>query len=408
MTVINADPYSVVELPRAAVTLSDREMLALPWVTARAAAIAVTPYSVRISTTGFAGLLRIQSDLAVQVAELVPGTVEGLLPLVAEPSIRMAKEWAWAGSRMLDPIAVLAEAFAKGVLEATASGVDRRYSVLVNTGSPPRGRFDPPGTARLWAKGHVHQIATLPRRITDDTELNNALLAGAIRAERVLAETDRARLAGVACARLSGAAAARLPDFQAARGRAREIGRYDLEALVDEAEMLVLGVPLLPRIDTREVLGSAWIDVPSLFERAVFRMAKDVYRTASVERGSSTATPLLTPLAGKGIGNADPDIVVSTGEGTLILDAKYRKSGNDPDRDEIYQLMAHADAYRARFAALITPALSSQQGGTRLLGRDARGCTYAVLSADPRDPEALRGVLSWDEALSDLRIAIPS
>ena len=94
--------------------------------------------------------------------------------------------------------------------------------------------------------------------------------------------------------------------------------------------------------------------------------------------------------------DADPDVVVDGDTGTVILDAKYRRLGFETDRAQLYQLIAHATAYRARAAALVSPATNSSDSQISPLGRDSAGRGYFALHVDAASPERMRSVLkSW-------------
>ena len=104
-----------------------------------------------------------------------------------------------------------------------------------------------------------------------------------------------------------------------------------------------------------------------------------------VRFGGDDEVPLLR--GGEGLGAA-PDIVVETDERRILCDAKYRRHGSRVGRDELYQVMAHADAYDADEAALIVPRLDNHDSD-RFLGRDSRGCAYRVVVVEANDSERM-------------------
>ena len=69
-----------------------------------------------------------------------------------------------------------------------------------------------------------------------------------------------------------------------------------------------------------------------------------------------------------------------TGE---LLDAKYRRHKDQFTEDELYQLMAHAGAYQAVAAALVTPSRNEVDPPLRWIGSDRGGTAYYVISVDP-------------------------
>ena len=211
------------------------------------------------------------------------------------------------------------------------------------------------------------------------------LLSAALRAEAAL-NSDGHELAlrrlRQAIAGLRGVSWSLAPDIPAARRDLTSRRDDAIVFLVDLAEMIVSSVGLLAE-DTG--LGdqpvSVWLNVEHIFERAVLRLVREL-SSGHVRSGVGDGVKLLS--RGEDL-DADPDIVVVHPVGTAILDAKYRRHGSAASRGEIYQLIAHANAYSAAFAALVTPRLSPGDSN-RYLGDDPRGRRFDVLTVDATRP----------------------
>lgn len=401
--------YATIDIPKAEFAESAIELSTLPWVRNRVATLTVANSNVRIDSYGFAGHLAIGTSHTIEVRELVPGTVHALFPIATHQRIRVARQSTRTDPRSEPPHELIARSFISAALEATASGIDRRYEASRYLGEQPSGRLDTARTMKAWATGRRNVLATSIRRLTPDTPLNRVLAAGALRAYEITAYSDTASLGGALCARLAGVTPQVLPDFEHARRYAVMAGRGEDVALVDIAELLITGMTLVGSGAALTSPMSAWVDVPDLFERAVLALTSTLFSPAHVFHGKSSPRALLKRGdAATRLRRAEPDVVIQNGSRTVIFDAKYRSTGNVASEQSLYQLMAHADAWNATAAALVTPALPGQSPGVEVLGTDSRGCTYAVLSADPTNVGELSSALSWSTAFKALRIATPS
>jgi 5-methylcytosine-specific restriction endonuclease McrBC regulatory subunit McrC len=231
------------------------------------------------------------------------------------------------------------------------------------------------------------------RYLTDDNPINQLLLNAALRAEAVLTVGGHAhalRSLREAISGLRGATWSFAPDIAAAR---RELGLRRDEAtvlLIDLAEMIVSGVGLVAEeVDLGDQPVSVWLNVERIFEHAVLRLIREL-STGNVRSDHGDGMKLL--VGGDDL-DADPDIVVETPELTAILDAKYRRHGSDVSRDEIYQLISHANAYSADIAALVTPRLSPTDS-RRYLGHDPQGRRFDVISVDAANQANVVDVLT--------------
>lgn len=99
---------------------------------------------------------------------------------------------------------------------------------------------------------------------------------------------------------------------------------------------------------------------------------------------------------------ADPDIVVFQQDGqVLVVDVKYRKSGENPSEEQLYQLAAHAAAYRADAAALFVPILGEGSEHIQRYGRLADGCSVDVVAVRANNATLIaQAVVGWLESVS--------
>ncbi len=352
-------------------------------------------HSVVITTGPYVGRLLIPGRCVIDVLELVPGTVETLLPL-AYSGVRQAEEVGAAGIARLPAWITLLERYGELLYQYVRVGIDRRYLARRWETSIPRGRIDIGRTSRLHrARDRPHVLSCVVRELTEDTNFHRLLVSAAVRADRLLGVGQATPALGALRRSLlafSGIPFEPSPDMFRARA---ELGPHADDAmlgLLELAELIVRGVSALPEdaVD-REQPASVWINVDAIFEQALRKLVAERI-SLPVRSGRGDGVPLLRtgePLA------ADPDIVVDYPQGPAILDAKYRRHGTEIARPELYQLMAHAIAYGARRAALITPRLT-ETDRDRFLGVDTNGCHYDVIAVDADSASALRRQLdAW-------------
>ena len=345
-----------------------------------------------ISTGPYVGRLLIPGRCVIDVGELVPGTVEALLPL-AYSGVRHSEEPGAAGMAALPPWVELLNRYGELLYEYVSGGIDRRYLPRRWETTIPRGRIDLARTVRLHrARGRPDVLSCVVRELTEDTAFHRLLVGAAARADRILGAS--VPTAGLRALRRSlvaftGVPVDTSPDIRMARLELGPNAPERVVGLLELAELIVKGVSALPETDIdREQPASVWINVESIFEQAVRRLVADLV-SAPVRRGQGDGVALLhggEPLS------ADPDVVIEEPASVVIADAKYRRHGADVGRPELYQLMSHALAYEARSAALITPRLGPVDGD-RVLGADPRGCRYDVVVVDANSAEALKAQL---------------
>ncbi len=371
------------------------DLLNLPWVTHKVARPVQTRVGVAIQVGPYVGRLVVPKRAVIDIGEPFPGTVAACLEL-SRSGRRAADQGSPPGRIAVPPWSTLAKDFTKSLSRYVMRGIERQYLPELVTTSRPRGHVEIGLTAkRTLSRGRVDKIICRPRYLSDDTPLNRAIAAGAARAEQVLVRAGSAgslkTLRSMAPA-LSGVRRDVIPDFVAAR---RDVDRLreDHGNLLSLAQLLVEGVPSLPssqRLD--ELLPvTAWLNVERIFEEAILSVVHEVVGPrGQVHPGRGDGTTLFglqadgdpEPLAK----SADPDVVIRCSGETILLDAKYRRHQTEFTEGELYQLMAHAAAYRATAAALVAPVRAGRSPEQLWLGRDRQGTAYYVISVDPTAP----------------------
>jgi hypothetical protein len=362
------------------------------WLRAGVARVTWGRHSVVISTGPYVGRLLVPGRCVIDIAELVPGTVEALLPL-AYSGVRHAEEPGVAGVAALPPWVALLNRYGELLYEYVRGGIDRRYLPRRWETTIPRGRIDLGRTVRLHrARGRPDVLSCLVRELTDDTSFHRLLVSAAVRADRILGvapTTTGLRALRRSLIAFTGVPVEASPDVRMARAELGQHAEEQLVGLLELAELIVRGVSALPEAELdREQPASVWINVESIFEQAVRRLVDDL-AAAPVRHGRGDGVTLLR--GGEAL-EADPDVVVDDVAGVVIADAKYRRHGADVGRPELYQLMAHALAYEARRGALVTPRITGTDRN-RYLGVDSLGCQYDVIVVDANSAGALRSQL---------------
>jgi McrBC 5-methylcytosine restriction system component len=373
--------------------LSPEEVAKLPWVAERVATVSPVRTGVEIRVGPYAGSLYVRPGLILEVEELVPGTVAACLNL--SRSGRRQAPQRGGGPRRIEPTLAVAEMFVTTCTEFIRSGPLKEYVRRHETVARPRGRIDVAGTVRgPMARGNRSAVVCDWRQLTEDTPLNRLLLSAAVRAERILREHgEDSRLARILIISMAGA------QFVPNPSTSVHLSTRDAGETVGLATALIEGVPLALSPEPSDQPVTAWINVERIFEEAVFELCRRNVGDATVTRGQDDGVMLFHSKDAEPEAlqkSAEPDVVVTARGGQrVILDAKYRRSGEEPDDSELYQLIAHAVAYSATAAALVTPALFSPST-VRRLGRIRTGCVVDVVSVDPASATSIKqGIQTW-------------
>lgn len=377
---MQARPHDRIVVDQKGISLDEEAIRNLPWVKEKVAKLnRIGKDLVEFEIGPYAGELWIDRNNCIDVVELVPGTVSACLQLSSTG--RRVSEQEIHGSGFVPATVAVARSYAECVSVAISSGVHKEYLGRKVESSRPRGKLDISSTIRgPWSSGRIDHVVTSRRELTEDNSVNRILLLACMEAEWRLEgyPEDLARIRSASTA-LKGASLDRgiatwpdnhlAPKFNTALGLAREV---------------LGGVAISTSLGQLRNSHSAWVNVERIFEEAIRSLFRQIY-VGVVTKGEDEDVQLFHALPdedGPIFKTANPDIVLRRdGAVVAVLDAKYRRSGDRPSDSEIYQLLAHATAFGAKSAALVTPAIYGEPG-IRRLGRAGDGCAVDVISVD--------------------------
>ncbi|MGA5727364.1 5-methylcytosine restriction system specificity protein McrC [Streptomyces seoulensis] len=391
--------YGRLQLTHQEVGCSLEELTNLSWAQSKVASIRASRFGFDIEVGPYAGTIVVHENLVITIDEMVPGTVEACLNLSSSGQ-RQATQKSHSGST-LPPLAAIAREFAAMVERELTSGPQKEYIATSVHSSRVRGKIHVGETVRtLWSRGRRDLLALRYRNLSEDTQVNRYLLAACNRAEHLLRDHDEARVTVQRCMQmLSGAQMLPDPAFPSTSPGIST----DLQETLRVAEAIIRGVPFNFRMSGTSPF-SAWVNIDRIFEEAVRTLCQSTAPADfTVTDGKSQKIPLFHAMEGEGDPmrkRADPDIVIHGHGKTGLLDAKYRKSGEKVTEDAIYQLIAHAGAFSADAAALVTPALHGRPG-IRRLGRVGTGCPVDVIAVDPTQADGMSDLIGqWTTRLA--------
>lgn len=400
MLILEARPHDTVQVSQAEFGILPEDSPGLPWVAERVASVRQTRVGLEIVIGPFVGQLVVPDRLILNVAEPFPGTLRACLS-VTTGGRRAGSQDTAAGTVAVQPWDPVITTFAGELATYVRGGAEKRYLQHRLTTSRPRGRVDIPRTAtKVWSRGRTDLLACDTRVLSEDTHLNRALLAAAVKAEALalqLGVRSPLRDLRTASMALSGAQLESAPSVRAARAEINPL-LSGMASLLGLAEVILDGIPALPppRLEDTPYPVSGWLNTEKIFEEAVRFIVADAAPAGAVRPGEGDGVTLLSAIPGgvtPDLSDADPDVVVETGGRCLLLDAKYRRHGDGYSQGELYQLMAHARAYRAHAAALVAPAVR-RAPGAYAIGMDSAGTTYYVVAVDPSSDVSLRQQIS--------------
>ena len=368
------------------------------WTVVEAGLVSVSqPTRDRVELTGAGSVGRATLDeVDLEIAEKVPGAL-GALVAAEEDDVRVMEGEAPSSS----PGAFgrsLISAFLSEARAYASTGLDFRYATNARIGTLIAGRLDTRRTMSLRAAGRSHLVGFHRSSITQDTEINRAVLAGLREVERVTHVLDLPA-SDVAAARSLAAyfSDARGPEVlfaqrselaKAARNAAASVETNRLIPLLRLAAALLESEAFHLGADRSRVVPRAWfINLAPLFERAVRAAFSEVAASMgyTVRSGRHFERTLFREPTN--VFRVDPDIVLvrdAAVEG--VLDVKYKARGTEDSvggsHSDVYQLVAHAAAFDAPVACLVFP---GDEFSFKALRDAATGADVLLVTADPRD-----------------------
>lgn len=350
-----------------------------------------TPFGVRAGS--LVGESVITSGRRLVVREKVPGSLHALLRWAVPHDFRTAPAPAF-----VDADSPVLEVFAARFLDLLARHLQRgrikEYGRFREQSSRPRGRIDLRRTIHLRSRGIATRVDHRRTVLHADILLNQLLALGLHAVESYVtvagasaALTTRARSFAALFDDVDVLGMQRQPRgsksraFESALSDSRATG--DISDALSYARALVLNLGAWPLTEEHLVPESYFLNLETLFEDAVRQVATEALIHVSVSRGSQLERPLFVDRDAVYV--ADPDIVMSWPDARpVVADCKYKDLQGLPDHGDVYQLVAHAQAFGSTTAALVYPGTdyAIQSLGTTVGGVAVSWATVRVSHLD--------------------------
>jgi len=324
------------------------------------------------------GSARINPDLTLEIYEKISGSLDSLQSALLPPDIKVVKTPSFAGTgRFIDRVCAV---YANALGAYLSFGAKKLYRPEELISYFPRGRIDVSKTSRLWAKGKRPTLVSRRQNISTENDLNRLLKYAANLSEGVLSEcVDPDALTMIR--RYSVSLSCSVQGYRADAGAiddALDMARSHSQAALDAAHLAAAICnslsPVFANTNTKVVPLAVFASLEDLFERAVRSVLKARYDMD----GHRTSRPLFADRLGQY--GCFPDYVVRAQKHLLLGDAKYKELENGPDNADVYQLIAHMDAYQAVSGFLIYPSL---EYGASKLGTTNSGRRICIFSVRP-------------------------
>ena len=289
-----------------------------------------------------------------------------------------------------DLLELLIGLFANRLLGAVRRGLPRRYINCEEDRQILRGRLHV-----------VRQITTLAARpdmlacrydeLSEDTPLNRVLKAAVVRLARVTRSAANARLLAEIGARLESVGHSSAPLEEPVRLDRTNTAYHDLHQLA----RLFLSGDWQSTASGKSLGFSLLFPMWKLFEGFVGRCLCRALSPWPVDLQDESES-VLRDEEGKKLFQLQPDAVIRTPSGRIVLDTKW-KALNPADRtgklgvapSDVYQMLAYAQAYRAERLVLLYPWLEGvKKGVTRhwCVARTERHLDIATIDVgEPRN-----------------------
>ena len=257
----------------------------------------------------------------------------------------------------------------------------------------------------------VRQITALAARpdvlacrfdeLSENTPLNRVLKAAVVRLARITRFAANARLLTELTARLEFVEISSAPLEEPVRLDRTNTAYHDLHQLA----RLFLSGDWQSTASGQSLGFSLLFPMPELFEKFVGRCLRRALAPWPVRlqsRGHSALQDDEGPLF-----ELRPDAVIDTPSGPVVLDTKWKKLASNGDRklgvsqDDIYQMLAYAQAYNAKRLVLLYPWLEGVGKGVnrhwRVVGTERHLDVAVVDVGEPRSVTcALRKIVGMD------------
>ena len=357
----------------------------------------------------------------------VPGATLEILPKIDGPDENVRKsllhmlcvawnlqvpladgELAGLGRQRSDLLELLIGLFANRLLGAVRRGLPRRYVGREEDLRLLRGRLHVVRQITALA-GRPDVLACRFDELSENTPLNRVLKAAVVRLARVTRSADNARLLAELRARLDPAGDSADPLKEPVRLDRTNAAYHDLHQL---ARLFLSGD--WQSTATGESLGfSLLFPMHDLFEKFIGRCLRRAlarwhgWHVGLQNKGHSA----LLDEVGEELFQLKPDAVIRAPKGPIVLDTKWKKLAPGDGKfgvkeDDVYQMLAYAQAYEADRLVLLYPWTEEAEGlrkgvnrRWRIYGTDRQLHIAAVDVGEPRSVDrALRDIVSDHDA----------
>ena len=291
------------------------------------------------------------------------------------------------GSQRSDLLELLIGLFAERLLVAMRQGLPRRYMGHEEDLKIMRGRLHV-----------VRQITSLAARpdvlacrfdeLSENTPLNRVLKAAVVRLARITRSAANARLLAELAARLESVELSSAPLEEAVRLDRTNTVYHDIHQLA----RLFLSGDWQSTASGQSLGFSLLFPMHDLFEKFIGRCLRRALVPWPVRLQSRGHSALQDDEGA--LFELRPDAVIDTPSGPVVLDTKWKKLASNGDRklgvsqDDIYQMLAYAQAYKAKRLVLLYPWLEGVEKGVnrhwRVVGAERHLDVAVVDVGEPR------------------------
>jgi 5-methylcytosine-specific restriction endonuclease McrBC regulatory subunit McrC len=318
-----------------------------------------------LSASHYLGTAHLENSWTIEVREKAPGTLRGLFAELSNARYKLADADAesYFDGELFGHVVT---AFLKATEEYVSRGRFRRYENVDQTTRRPRGKINFQETIKHHCRGDLSTAHVTSSQLTADTP-QNQIIGYCLAQIEVLSLQypslkpllPKARTLYLMFGDTDHHALNRLPDYlRVARLSALmsdSRARPSLRNVLELAFPLFVGGGLHGSELANFKLPALFVDMEFLFEQSVLRLFDQT--TGLKATSGKTEKVKLFP---KGVSRyrCDPDIVVSSSalRTFAVGDVKYKTlATKGPANDDVYQLLAHAEAFSVKEAFLVYP-----------------------------------------------------
>jgi 5-methylcytosine-specific restriction endonuclease McrBC regulatory subunit McrC len=329
-------------------------------------------------------------DCLIHVIEKVPGSIAGLLSHATAGAFHV-EELSAPATDAGGLVHLLIDAFARRLRQYTSRRRDVAFIRQREVAPLIAGRIRTVDTMRLRARGQPHRVAFDKISLTGATPRNRVYFRALREATALTKIVSIPPAVGREVRTLSllfsdcrdrETLFRRREHFSGVASRLYESERDPLHRDLLALAGVVLGhVDFDPLANERpDAVPRSWfLNLERLFETAVrTTLARALGHDTRVSAGAEHQRFVFDTERNR----AYPDIVLSYRDSTVAIgDVKYKDVGRAPTPSDVYQLLAHAAAFRAETAFLVFP---GEKFAVDFIGRAATGSRVVVFMVDPR------------------------